>query len=69
MILNSLARAVPDSHGSYAFVDLPTVATMPTNNNSAIANKLILKSTEGVFGCGTDVVSLPLARFFFFLSN
>lgn len=56
VLLNPLARAAADSHGSFSFPKhLPASASSPPSGNAAIATKLIENATSSVHGVGTDV--------------
>lgn len=54
ILLNPLARATADSHGSYSFPKT-LQSTVTPNGNATIAQKLITSITANVSSVGTDV--------------
>lgn len=55
VLLNPLARATANAHGSYSFPKHLPTSLVATSTNANIAKKLVASATTGVHGVGTDV--------------
>lgn len=55
VLLNPLARATADAHGSFSFPKALPSTVVTKVNNASIAKELMANSVEGVSGVGTDV--------------